>query len=189
MCLPFWKPLYCFLSIKYDKAFLVTAHGSMGIGSSIRARWKVIGLAYNRRETFQSTLVLDYLVKMPIWWKKNRKSKLYKNKIHEGMSRNSRDSWDASINNLYCSEEWQCYTSSTGYLVSDSRKLICKSIVVKISLLWLSSQNLAKLDQKWHTVLSVVHSWCHFDEQTNTPVPFPCGLNPDLPVFLLSLNE
>ena len=33
------------------KLFLVTANGSMGIGGSIRARRKVFGLAYNRRET------------------------------------------------------------------------------------------------------------------------------------------
>ena len=36
---------------KYDKAFLVAAHGSMNIGGSILARWKVLGLVYNRRET------------------------------------------------------------------------------------------------------------------------------------------
>ena len=36
---------------EYDKAFLVAAHGSMGIGSSIQARLKVLGLTYNRRET------------------------------------------------------------------------------------------------------------------------------------------
>ena len=36
---------------EYDKAFLVIVHGSMGIGGSIQARWKVLGLAYNRNET------------------------------------------------------------------------------------------------------------------------------------------
>ena len=36
---------------EYDKAFLIAAYGSMGIGSSIRARWKVLGLVYNWRET------------------------------------------------------------------------------------------------------------------------------------------
>ena len=36
---------------EYDKAFLVTGHGSMGIGGSIRARGEVLGIAYNRRET------------------------------------------------------------------------------------------------------------------------------------------
>ena len=35
---------------KYDKTFLVATHGSMGIGGSIWASWKVLGLAYNRCE-------------------------------------------------------------------------------------------------------------------------------------------
>ena len=37
---------------EYNEAILVTAHDSMGIGGSIRARGKVLDLAYNRRETW-----------------------------------------------------------------------------------------------------------------------------------------
>ena len=36
---------------EYDKAFLVTAHGSMGIGGSIQPRWEVLCLTYNRCKT------------------------------------------------------------------------------------------------------------------------------------------
>jgi hypothetical protein len=36
---------------EYDIEFLVTAHKPICIGGSIRLRWKVLGLAYNRRET------------------------------------------------------------------------------------------------------------------------------------------
>ena len=36
---------------EYDEAFLVTVHGSMGISGSIRARLKVLGLAYKQSET------------------------------------------------------------------------------------------------------------------------------------------
>ena len=36
---------------EYDEVFLVAAHDSMGIGSSIRASWKVLVLNYNRCET------------------------------------------------------------------------------------------------------------------------------------------
>ena len=42
---------------EYDKANLAAAHGSMGIGGSIPARRKVLGLAYNRRETRDKRLL------------------------------------------------------------------------------------------------------------------------------------
>ena len=36
---------------EFDKAYLVAANGSMGIGGCIQTRWKVLGLAYNWRKS------------------------------------------------------------------------------------------------------------------------------------------
>jgi hypothetical protein len=40
------------LHYEYQKAFLFAVHDTMGIGGSVRVKWKVLGLAYNRRETW-----------------------------------------------------------------------------------------------------------------------------------------